>query len=135
MPPMRTLDFIEARRRLGKTQAQMAGILGISLKAVQSFEQGWRNIPQHVERQLLFLSCLEAAEGADPRPCWEVRPCPPETKERCIAWQVKGGRFCWFVTGTLCEGVDQGSWEQKIQACRQCEVFQAKVLPVHDDAL
>ena len=36
-----------ARQYLGKTQSQMAQVLGVSLKAIQSFEQGWRNIPVH----------------------------------------------------------------------------------------
>lgn len=132
---MRSIDFIKVRGRLGKTQAQMANILGVSLKAVQSFEQGWRKVPDHVERQLLFILCLMGTEDLASRPCWEVRRCTPETREHCMAWQAKAGGFCWFVTGTLCEGVDQGSWEQKMEACRQCGVFQAKMRPAHDEAI
>ena len=52
---MEKKQFSEIRRHLGKTQLQMAQLLGISLKAIQSFEQGWRNIPVHIERQVLFL--------------------------------------------------------------------------------
>jgi DNA-binding XRE family transcriptional regulator len=48
-------EFSTARQYLGKTQSQTAQLLGISLKAIQSFEQGWRNIPVHIERQVLFL--------------------------------------------------------------------------------
>ena len=48
-------EFSTARQYLGKTQSQMAQVLGVSLKAIQSFEQGWRNIPVHIERQVLFL--------------------------------------------------------------------------------
>jgi DNA-binding XRE family transcriptional regulator len=51
-------EFSQIRHRLGKTQAQIAQLLGVSPKAIQSFEQGWRNIPTHVERQLLFLLFL-----------------------------------------------------------------------------
>jgi len=29
---------------MGKTQKQLAQVLGISLKAIKNFEQGWRNI-------------------------------------------------------------------------------------------
>ena len=39
----------------GKTQNQLARLLGTSFKAIQSFEQGWRNVPAHTERQLLLL--------------------------------------------------------------------------------
>ena len=41
----------------------MAQILGSSLKAVQSFEQGWRKIPVHVERQMLFLLAMKKGVG------------------------------------------------------------------------
>ncbi len=40
---------------LGKTQSQLARLLDTSLKAIQSFEQGWRSIPVRIERQVLFL--------------------------------------------------------------------------------
>ena len=52
-------EFSTARQYLGKTQNQMAQVLGVSLKAIQSFEQGWRNIPVHIERQVLFLLTLK----------------------------------------------------------------------------
>jgi len=46
----------------------MAQLLGTSLKAIQSFEQGWRNIPVHIERQMLFLlaSMNTQNKGAGP---------------------------------------------------------------------
>ncbi len=47
--------FLQARKRLGKTQRKMAELLGTSLKAVHSYEQGWRSVPGYVERQLYFL--------------------------------------------------------------------------------
>ena len=48
-------EFSQIRHHLGKTQRQMAQLLGTSPKAIQSFEQGWRNVPVHIERQALFL--------------------------------------------------------------------------------
>ncbi|MFH0813428.1 MAG: hypothetical protein V2A69_11415 [Pseudomonadota bacterium] len=47
-------EFSHIRHQLGKSQKQTAQLLGISLKAVQSFEQGWRNIPIHIERLVLY---------------------------------------------------------------------------------
>jgi len=38
-----------------KKQNQMTQLLGTYLKTIQSFEQVWRNIPVHIERQILFL--------------------------------------------------------------------------------
>jgi DNA-binding XRE family transcriptional regulator len=52
--------FAKIRAYLGKTQQQMAQLMGISTKAIESFEQGWRNITPHIERQLYFLLSLKA---------------------------------------------------------------------------
>ena len=43
-------EFSGIRHLLGKTQSQLARLLGTSFKAIQSFEQGWRNVPAHTER-------------------------------------------------------------------------------------
>ena len=48
-------EFKKYRARLDKTQKQMAELLGTSLKAIHSYEQGWRTVPTHVERQIFFL--------------------------------------------------------------------------------
>ena len=55
-------EFSQIRQHLGKTQKQMAQLLGTSPKAIQSFEQGWRSVPVHIERQVLFLTALEYSQ-------------------------------------------------------------------------
>ena len=40
------------RHYLKKSQNELARLLGISTRAVQSYEEGWRNIPSSAERQL-----------------------------------------------------------------------------------
>jgi DNA-binding XRE family transcriptional regulator len=70
---MKKQQFVEIRRHLKKTQNQMAQILGVSAKAVQSFEQGWRNIPVHVERQILLLLALKSRAARKGTPCWTTR--------------------------------------------------------------
>jgi len=57
-------EFSRARFLLGKTQTQMAELLRSSAKAVQSYEQGWRSIPAHVERQVLFLLVMKQGKKA-----------------------------------------------------------------------
>ncbi len=131
MPGMDGIEFAEVRRYLAKTQTQMANLLGISPKAVQSFEQGWRSVPAYVERQLLFLLYLKGLAPSATGPCWDRRNCPPEVRETCIAWEVQAGQLCWFVNGTMCEGRAQPSWEKKMQICRQCEVFRSSVRPLN----
>jgi len=121
-------EFSEIRHSLGKTQEELARLLCVSPKAIQSFEQGWRNIPASAERQLLFLLSLKRSLDKDTEPCWEIRNCPDEWRENCTAWEFNAGYFCWFINGTFCQGKLQESWSRKIRLCRKCEVFQP-VLP------
>jgi DNA-binding XRE family transcriptional regulator len=125
---MKKQQFVEIRRHLKKTQNQMAQILGVSAKAVQSFEQGWRNIPVHVERQILLLLALKSRAARKGTPCWTTRCCPVEDRHNCPAWQFKAGHLCWFINGTICEGTTQGSWQEKMKICRECEVYRS-ILP------
>ena len=115
-------EFSKIRQRLGKSQKEMAQLLAVSLKAVQSFEQGWRNVPAHVERQALFLLAMkESQNGAEA--CWDIQNCPAERRDSCPAWEFQGGHLCWFISGTICHGEVQGNWKSKMKLCRACEVF------------
>jgi len=116
-------EFNSLRQAFDKTQKQMAELLGTSLKAIQSFEQGWRRIPIHIERQLLFLLTLKQGMAERGRPCWDTRDCAPETRKACPAWEFQVGHLCWFINGTICQGKPQGAWKQKMKLCRKCEVF------------
>ncbi len=122
-------EFSKIRLYLGKTQTQIAQLLGTSLKAIQSFEQGWRNIPVYAERQALFLLASKKLQKKD-KPCWVIRKCPREIKQNCPAWEFQVGHLCWFVNGTICQGEVQESWRQKMKICRQCKVFRSLLLPL-----
>jgi hypothetical protein len=119
-------EFIRARHYLGKTQKQMSEMLGTSLKAVQSFEQGWREIPAHVERQLLFfISTKKNKKDHIAAACWEIKDCPPEKKTNCPTWEFRLGHLCWFVNGTICHGKVQKDWHHKMKLCRKCAYFKS----------
>jgi DNA-binding XRE family transcriptional regulator len=122
-------EFSVARQYLGKTQSQMAQLLGVSLKAIQSFEQGWRNIPVHIERQVLFLLTSKKSLPRNERFCWVIRKCPMEIRYNCPAWEFQVGGLCWFINGTICQGRRQESWQKKMKICRQCKVFRT-MLPI-----
>ena len=123
-------EFSTIRHHLGKTQSQIAQLLGISIKAVQSFEQGWRKIPVHIERQILFLLALTKPLHKKVSPCWVIRSCPAKVRQNCPAWQFQARRLCWFINGTICGGKVQESWQKKMTMCRQCKVFQTMVPPL-----
>lgn len=116
-------EFVSIRKNLGKTQKQLSELLGTSLKAVHSYEQGWRNIPIHVERQLLFLFFKIQENDLKPNPCWKVKNCPLERKNKCPSWEFQSGKLCWFITGTICSGSVHKDWKEKMRICRDCEVF------------
>jgi hypothetical protein len=116
-------EFGLLRQKLQKTQKQMANLLGTSLKAIQSFEQGWRKVPMHIERQLFFLMSTKQGIPGKSRPCWDIRNCPAENREACPAWEFKVGSLCWFINGTICQGKVQVSWAKKMKVCQDCEVF------------
>ena len=123
---MDSKEFLALRRRLQKTQKEMAQLLGASLRSVQSFEQGWRKVPVHIERQMLFLQAMK--KGAkNLLPCWEIRGCSPEARQACPAWEFRVGHLCWFISGTRCQGKVYGTWGRKINQCRRCKVFRAHV--------
>ena len=122
---MDSSEFIKFRKKLDKTQQQIAELLGVSVKAVHSYEQGWRNVPTHVERQLYFLLSRRKHGQESNQPCWTIKKCPSERKKRCPAWEFQAGKFCWFINGTICECKAQQSWKDKIKICKECEVFQA----------
>ena len=126
---MDSKEFGSLRQRLQKTQRQMAQLLGTSLKAVQSFEQGWRKVPVHIERQVLFLVSNRGEGPRKSSPCWDIRGCSTKNREGCPAWEFNLGHLCWFVNGTFCRGEIQESWPQKMKMCRACEVFAQTVKP------
>ena len=120
---MEGAQFSQIRRTLGKSQRQLARLLGVSAKAIQSFEQGWRRIPSSAERQLLLLLCLKSSSNKASSPCWAVRRCSDRWKANCPSWEFNAGRLCWLVNGTFCRGQLQESWQKKMELCQGCEVY------------
>jgi len=120
-------ELAEIRKHLGKTQKQLAQLLGISLKAIKSFEQGWRNIPNYIERQVLFLLAANEALNKNNEPCWVIKKCPMTIKKNCPAWELQVGQLCWFINGTICQGKVQKDWTAKMKICRKCKVFKSMI--------
>ncbi|MCG6877714.1 MAG: helix-turn-helix domain-containing protein [Deltaproteobacteria bacterium] len=131
---MDSKEFFYFRKKLGKTQKQMAQLLGTSIKAVHSYEQGWRGVPAHVERQLIFLVASVREGKRNQKQCWVTKKCPPDRKRRCPAWEFQAGNLCWFICGTICEGTLQENWREKIKICRSCEVLSSIIEGLEGDS-
>ena len=130
---MNSTVFSVVRKKLQKTQKEMAQLLGTSIKAIHSYEQGWRSIPVHVERQLYFLLVRKRHGETGLGACWTKRDCPLEQREQCPAWEFSTGDLCWFINGTICDGSVHASWREKMALCRTCEVFKALLPDIAPD--
>jgi hypothetical protein len=117
---MTSEEFSKIRKELNKTQKEIASLLNLSLKAICSYEQGWRAVPNHVERQLLFLLARKKGFHQYDRNCWELHNCPEQTRTQCPAWEFDSGKFCWFLGGTLCHA---GQSDNKFEDCKRCEMM------------
>jgi len=115
-------QFSAARKKLAKTQKTLAELLGVSLKAVQSYEQGWRTVPLHVERHIYFLLVNQRKSISTKRKdCWSQKKC--DSKKICPAWEFQAGHLCWFLSGTKCECTIDKNWKDKMEVCRNCDVL------------
>ncbi|MEW6615799.1 MAG: PAS domain-containing protein [Thermodesulfobacteriota bacterium] len=121
---MESKEFLSIRLNMGKTQKEMAELLGTSLRSIQSFEQGWRKIPNEIERQVLYVLVMRSTKEQSLRPCWELESCPQDKKEHCPAWEMDSGHLCWFINGTICKGRAYSDWSEKMEFCQECQVFQ-----------
>lgn len=118
---MEKTEFSQFRKKLGKTQQQLASLLGVSSKAIQSYEQGWRAVPTHVERYFIFLVINQRREDKQLEPCWDQKDC--RQKEECSAWEFQSGHLCWYLCGTLCKGTSVSTCKDKLDYCRSCDIF------------
>lgn len=124
-------EFINIRGNLDKTQKEISHLLGTSIKAVHSYEQGWRAIPGYVERQMYFLVYQALLDPKMKKSCWRVTKCPTERRQKCPSKEFKTYKLCWFICGTRCHGKFHNTWQEKMVICRSCPVFQ----PLLDYAL
>ena len=114
-----------ARKALGKSQSEFAKLLGISIRAVQSYEQGWRPTPPYVQKLAAMLLFLEWRKGRKSvQPCWKVRRCDGEARSQCTAFLMQAGDVCWML-GESCPGGEITRGDKKLSSCRTCPVTQA----------
>ncbi len=123
--PMDKAAFAATRSLLGKSQRELAELLGLSLKAVESYEQGWRSVPSNVERMLYYLLFKLNKEAFEAEgPCWAATSCPEERRGHCVAYVAQEGHFCWFFTGGLCASAKASDKsEGGARHCYGCAVF------------
>jgi len=112
------------RQELGTTQAELAQLVGFSLRAIQSCEEGWRH-PGPALETLVLLLLIAHRNGGGMRTfrCWEIKDCPEDRCRQCITFRTGQGHLCWFLSGTLCGNQRDRDWEQKRTNCIKCKLF------------
>jgi len=130
--------FVNYRKFFKRSQSDLASLLGTSLRSVQAYEQGWRDIPPNIERMMHYLMHQKLHGQRAVEPCWEIKKCPNDWKEKCPAYQFQGGP-CWFINGTFCEGQKHNNWTEKMESCGKCtmliRVMQGKQLSGFADSM
>ena len=55
----------------------------------------------------------------------ELGVCPAATEKRLegVNDGNNGGRTCWVIAGTMCNGKPQGTFADKFRDCAKCEFF------------
>ncbi len=119
------LDNLKSiRLSLDVSQSEMAKLLNISVRAVQSYEQGWRPLPAHVQckaAMMLFLTWRKDQKRVVP--CWELRGCSDDSKRECSAFRLNAGDFCWLLADACCRGQKLKNWEARVARCSKCDAM------------
>lgn len=136
---MENLDLKSIRESLGLTQAEFATMLGYSVRAIQSCEQGWRKPSPALEKMaLLMYVAHQQGDAFEGQYCWEAVQCSPLVREGCVAYTTRQGHLCWFLTGNVaCARTRLRSWDEKKAICLECPFFQQMLAgpPAPEDIL
>lgn len=114
---------------IGLSQSEFADMIGVSPRAIQSYEQGWRAPSSAVEKTALLLLLAHRHGGEfSMKVCWDTVDCSEGERKGCLVYQSKQGHLCWLLTGNVCQGKRHRSWEDKKATCLECGFFK-KLLP------
>lgn len=117
-------DLRSVRDNLKMSQNELAALLGVSIRAVQSYEQGWRKTPPYVQKLAGLLVQFNWQRKNKPQPpCWKTKQCSSSARSECAAFQFQRGDICWLVTGNMCDGKRLRNWEAKLTKCLKCPVM------------
>jgi DNA-binding XRE family transcriptional regulator len=120
---MSPAEFTNIRNTLKKSQSSFAALLGISIRSVQAYEQGWREIPSQVARMAFYILYQKHLGQRAVKPCWEIKKCPHQWWEKCPVKEFEAQGPCWFLNGNFCQGDHHAAWDEKMEICKACLVY------------
>ena len=116
--------FRSLRKEMMWSRDEVACFLGMSKKAIESYEQGWRNVPGHAWRLLLTLAAIQRNYDPNGKPCWEYANCPEEIRKTCFCFRVMRGSYCWMTATKNCHLARAGP-TNGLYPCLECPVVEA----------
>ncbi|MFC1524109.1 methyl-accepting chemotaxis protein [Thermodesulfobacteriota bacterium] len=113
-----TMDTDKATQEVASTAEQTAA----TSTELSSQTEDLRLIVAELSK-LVYGKSLDEIDGKSDITCWDIKNCPPDRRNACPAHPSHGDK-CWTVTGTYCGGEKQGSYHEKMDNCRNCDVYQ-----------
>ncbi|MEJ2100059.1 MAG: chemotaxis protein CheW [Desulfobacterales bacterium] len=102
-----------------QTPEYVKGVINLRGKVIPVIDLRLRFGMQEIdytERTCIIIIEVQASQMGK---CWEVKNCD---KKDCPAYENKDLR-CWIISGTFCPDEIQGSFNEKIDACRKCDFY------------
>jgi hypothetical protein len=109
------IDLKAVRTELGLSQTDLADLIGVSQRTVQSCEQGWRKPSPAAKRHGPDFSAYI---------CWDTMECSDDERATCLVYQSRQGHLCWLLSGNICQGKRLRTWKEKKSMCMRCDFFQ-----------
>ena len=109
------------REAMGWSRVETAAILGLSRKAVESYELAWRKVPDRVWKQALTVAAIQRKYPLGTLPCWELTQCHEEVSATCLCRKLTDGRFCWMTVTKCCRQARRGE-DMGFKQCLSCPV-------------
>ena len=102
-----------------QTPEYVKGVINLRGKVIPVIDLRLRFGMQEIdytERTCIIIIEVQAYQGGK---CWEAKNCD---QKDCPAYENKDLR-CWILSGTFCHEEIQGSFHEKIDACRKCDFY------------
>ena len=124
------LDIRRIRGELGLSQTQLADLIGVSPRTIQSCEQGWRRPSSALEKAvLLLLLASRNGPGFGQQKCWDTKHCLASGGDNCMVYRSGQGHICWLLSGNICGGRRLRNWADKKEVCGDCAFLRGLVEP------
>jgi chemotaxis signal transduction protein len=102
-----------------QTPEFVKGVINLRGKVIPVIDLRLRFRLEAIEYSERTCIIVIEAQASHMGKCWKVKNC---NKKDCPAYENRDLR-CWNLSGTFCRDEIQGSYHEKIDACRKCDFY------------